>query len=357
MSKKRKDTPTSFSIIYKGIRLDVGLGGIHACIKEGKYTSSDTHVILDVDVAGYYPTIAVEYNLYPQHLGITYVEVLKDNIAERARYPKGTSINTGLKLANNGTFGASNDKYSPIYDPKYTYAVTCNGQLLLLRLIEDLFENINDITLVQANTDGITVILNRRYESDFQRICKNWEVWSKMVLEYTTYSTMYIKDVNNYIAVSDKGKVKLKGEYELDKEIYKNQSMRVVKLAVYNYLIKGIPIESTIRKHSNIFDFKKSIKINKSFVLEYHTIVDYKEHITKLSKNTRYLVTKGSGSLYKRKVSTNKLTGIDTGKTVTPFNIYDSSKPMDKYRIDYEYYIAEAYSLVQPFITKQLALW
>ena len=356
MSKPSKKV-TSHSFIYKGIRLDIGLGGIHACIKEGKYESTKTRVIKDIDCAAYYPTAAVMYNFYPQHLGLTYVEVLIDNIAERNKYPKGTSINTGLKLANNGVYGKSKDKYSPMFDAAYTYSVTINCQLMLLKLIEDLFESIPSIRLIQANTDGITVDMDRNHEDKFNHICKEWEVWSKMTLEYVTYQTMFIKDVSNYIAVTDKGKVKLKGVYELDKEIYKNQSMRVVKLAVYNYLIKGIPIERTIKDHTNLFDFKKSIKINKAFILEYHTIVGQHEHITKLSKNTRYLVTKGTGSLYKYDIAKNKRSGIDVGKTVTPFNIYDSTKPLAEYRIDYEYYISEAYSLVQPFVTKQLTLW
>lgn len=39
----------AFSVIYKGIALDYGVGGCHACIKPGVYTATDDLIILDID--------------------------------------------------------------------------------------------------------------------------------------------------------------------------------------------------------------------------------------------------------------------------------------------------------------------
>src|SRR6478736_3772495 len=39
---------------------DVGLGGIHACVESGVYTSREDWVIKDIDVTSYYPNLGIE---------------------------------------------------------------------------------------------------------------------------------------------------------------------------------------------------------------------------------------------------------------------------------------------------------
>ena len=375
-------------IIFHNTKIFYGIGGIHSCIKPGIYQTTDTQEILDIDIAGYYMNIVAqwgrEYGIYPQHLGISFVDVVDQIIAERAKYPKGSGINNGLKLAGNGgIFGASKDKFTCIYDLRYFLRIVVAGQLIILKLVENICSRIPNLKLIQINTDGITVLIDKDKKGMFIDICNNWEHWSKMKLEYVTYKNMYVQNVNNYIAVSDKGKVKYKGAYEIIKELHKNDSMRIVRIAVSNYFLENKPIEDTIRNHTNIYDFCKRFKATKGWNSEYHHIINGTKVITPSSKNIRYFVSLGNGGLYKKKVSQLELKhdclntiykegflfvddeepvtktqfiGIEAGKSVTLFNKY-YELPIKDYRIDYLYYIREANKLVSDIENKQSELF
>ena len=72
---------------------------------------------------------------------------------------------------------------------------------------------IPDLKLIQCNTDGITAYVPRQYEFMFYAWKSEWEKLTGLDLEEVEYKSMFIKDVNNYIAVDTKGKVKRKGCY------------------------------------------------------------------------------------------------------------------------------------------------
>ena len=109
---------------------------------------------------------------------------------------------------------------------------------------------------------------------------------------------MFIRDVNNYIAVDIENKVKLKGAYwtpdisNYHKSIstsqppawHKNLSNLVsVRAAVAN-MTEGIDIETYIKTSLNPYDFLSSIKIKRSDSLFWGDI--------KVQKNTRYFISK-----------------------------------------------------------------
>ena len=98
-------------------------------------------------------------------------------------------------------------------------------------IIEDLYTQEPSIKFIQVNTDGITILIDRNIKEKILGICQNWEIWSKMTLEYVTYKHMWIANVNNYFAETDKGKVKYKGAYEIGREMHKNHSMHIVRLS------------------------------------------------------------------------------------------------------------------------------
>lgn len=88
----------------------------------------------------------------------------------------------------------SNDIYSYFYDPKFTMQITINGQLFISMLSEEI-SNINNLTVLQVNTDGITVRIPKNKREEFIDICKRWEEITKYTLEYTNYQIMVIRDV------------------------------------------------------------------------------------------------------------------------------------------------------------------
>ncbi|MCW4574216.1 hypothetical protein OOJ74_09465, partial [Venenivibrio stagnispumantis] len=87
-----------------------------------------------------------------------------------------------------------------------------NGQMLLCMFAEQAIK-IEGLELIQANTDGITVRLPRNRINDLEAIREWWQDLTKLELEEAIYSAMHIRDVNNYIAVYENGKVKRKGAY------------------------------------------------------------------------------------------------------------------------------------------------
>jgi len=244
------------------LEIDFGLGGLHASADTGIYEKTDKIKILDIDVSGFYPSLSQEWKFFPEHLTEKYCTILEELGLEREKYPKGSIENTGIKLSRNASYGKSNSQFSNLYDPFYTLKTTVNGQLLLCMLIEQL----EDLTFtVQANTDGITVMYNIEDEKAVLNICKEWEIFSRMKLEYNYYSKMIILNVNNYLAFYENGSIKKKGSYFLTSpEIHQNFSKLIIPKALNAYFVDGIPVKKFIYLHEDLYDFFLRAKINRT---------------------------------------------------------------------------------------------
>lgn len=244
-----------------GIDFHFGVGGVHASVESKVFRSDNEFMILDVDVSGMYVAVPIANSLYPEHLGELFVTAYTGLKTDRARYKKGTSMNKVLKLAGNGVSGNSNNEYSCFYDPKYNKTVTVNGQLQILQLAE-MFHHIPQSQLIQANTDGITCRFPRKHFDLVKLWLKVWEKETKLELELVEYSAMYIRDVNNYIAVSTQGKIKRKGAYNYPETLddyegfwNKDYSMMAVQKATSLCLTQGLNPEYAIRLISDPYDF------------------------------------------------------------------------------------------------------
>ena len=194
--------------VFKGLKANVGgidfhfgTGGIHGSVSSQFVRSTNEWLIRDIDVASLYPSIAVVNKLRPEHLGEAFSVEYERLLTERRTHKKGTVENASLKLAANGTYGNSNSKFSVFYDPKFTMAITINGQLMLCMLAEMLLE-VPTLQFIQINTDGITYRVHRDYEPKAKEICEIWEKYTLLKLEDVDYSRMWIRDVNNYVAES-----------------------------------------------------------------------------------------------------------------------------------------------------------
>lgn len=248
-----------------GLNFHFGVGGVHASVENRFFETNSTHVVRDVDVGGMYPAIAVVNGFYPEHLGSDFVTAYRQLSTDRKNYPKGSAMNLVLKLANNGAFGNAGNTYSCFYDPKFLYSITVNGQLQLIQLAE-LLSLIPGVELIQANTDGITAYVPRDVEHLFNLWCNDWEAQTGLKLEHATYKKMWIKDVNNYCALTIDGKVKRKGAYwwpEKDEDYQgssgsnwnKDLSMMVVQKAIGEVLIHSHKPEDIVRLFTDPYDF------------------------------------------------------------------------------------------------------
>jgi hypothetical protein len=316
-----------------GFTFVFGLGGIHGSVESEVVVSDDTHVIVDLDVASFYPNLAIANGFYPAHLGKEFCVIYKNLYEQRKSYPKKSAESAMLKLALNGVYGDSNNQFSVFYDPLYTMKTTLNGQLLLCVLAEGLM-HIDGLKLIQVNTDGLTVRVPRcnKWMVDAARAA--WESRTNLQLEEAIYSHMFIRDVNNYIARYENGSVKRKGVYEWDMEWHQNASALVVAKVAEKHLIEGTPIRTIVEQWPDKMDFMLRTKVPRSSYLQWGD--DRAQNIS------RYYIAKGGKPLFKwmpplkGKTEWRKF-AVESGWNVQVCNdIKDATLP-----VDFDYYVNE----------------
>lgn len=172
---------------------------------------------------------------------------------------KCTSDANALKICINGSFGKFGSSFSILYAPHLIIQTTITGQLSLLMLIERL--EMAGINVISANTDGVVSHIRRDLEPTFNAIVKQWEKDTNFVMEETIYSSLYSRDVNNYIAIKPNGEAKLKGAFSnhwndnSTFRLHKNPTNLICIDAVNDYLTKGIPYSHTIQQCKDITKF------------------------------------------------------------------------------------------------------
>jgi len=336
-----------------GFAYDFGVGGIHGSVKAQTIVSDDGYMIIDIDVKSYYPNIAIANKLFPEHLGADFCAVYLDVYNQRLATSKKSPENAMLKLALNGVYGDSNNKYSPFYDPAYTMAITINGQMLLCMLAEQLIKS-SDLTMIQINTDGLTIKIPRYLDSWVSDVCKWWESLTSLTLETVEYNRMFIRDVNNFIGEFTDGSLKRKGAYAHNRDDqgelpwHKDHGALIVAKAAQAALVDGIDPAAFIRSHNNYMDFMKRAKVPRSSKLV--GVID--GYDTPLSNITRYYVTTSKTGValvkimppLKKKPDHWRRIGIDVGFVVAPCNNLDDVR----LPINFDYYIEQARKLIDP---------
>lgn len=342
--------------IFKYHNIDnmtIGLGGLHGCIKPGVYKASNYWMIRDIDVTSYYPNLGIENNLFPEHLSSTFCVTYKMLFEMRKKIPKASPINYIFKIILNSTYGLSKEVNNFFHDPKYTYTITINGQLLLLMLGEMMKEAVPDIVFYQFNTDGISAGFDPKHNEKITKVMKQWEKITKLQLEDNFYKQMVIVDVNNYLAEDLKGKIKRKGLFGYsmnpeDKEMdyHKNPSALVIPKALEAYFVHNVPYTDYILSQKDIFDFCCGLKIKRDFELwKYWINLEAGKLMKKRIKEQvfRYYVSKEQTS-YKKKYrddhpkNPGQVNELEKGWCITAYNNH-KVKPMKDYKIDYDYYI------------------
>lgn len=347
--RKKKGNLKALNCLLDGLQFIFGTGGIHASVEKQRIFSNVDYVIVDIDVKGYYPSLAISNQVYPEHLGPQFCNVYEEVVIERDTYDKGTIENKALKLAGNAAYGNSNNQHSVLYDPKYTMTITVNGQFLLCMLYEDL-RKIPDAHLIQMNTDGLTIRIPRIYMDDLDRAKSAWEIMTGLILEKVIYKAMYIRDVNNYIAIDEKGKAKNKGAYEFDyakqSMWHKNFSSLIVKKAADAHIVHGKDIREFIMNHEDEYDFLLRTKVPKTSRLVGESYID---DDVELQNITRYYISTEGVELIKimpplpKKPDLYRRISVNKGCTVTVMN---KLVPINRDIIDYEWYIDTATKLV-----------
>lgn len=287
-----------YSLKYKGVKTDFGLGGVHGCIKSGEYKSTDKMIIMSSDVVSYYPNLAIRNKWSPAHLPKEiFCKLYEWFFEERKKIPKTDPKNYVYKIILNSTYGLSNDANSFLYDPEFTMRITINGQLSLMMLYEMLAESIPDCQPLMQNTDGLEMIIPIGYKTRYLEICKEWEDITNLQLEHDQYSKMVIGDVNNYIAVNTAGKAKCKGRFEYkDLALHKNKSFLIIPKAVSAFFIDNILPEQFLQDNRNIFDYCGGVKIKGDWDFQEIAVIQRKPaKYNNYTKQQKYDFLKANG--------------------------------------------------------------
>jgi hypothetical protein len=236
----------------------MGIGGLHSSESNVAHHADQYTILEDRDVTSYYPQIILNQGLYPAHLGPNFLKVYRGLVNRRiaAKRAGQSVVAESLKITVNGSFGKLGSQYSILYAPDLLIQVTVTGQLALLMLIEAL--EVLGITVVSANTDGIVIKCPTYRRAEMLQAIVDWEYNTEFETEGTNYKSIYCKDVNNYIAVLEKPKkglfTKTKGAYS-PTGLKKNPTNQIVTDAVEALLVRGVPVDSTIRECRDIRKF------------------------------------------------------------------------------------------------------
>jgi hypothetical protein len=363
------------TISFYGNSYTFAKGGLHTENAPRIFEADEEHLIIDWDVSSYYPAIIINNGRYPQHLGKEFLRGYKQMFDKRLELKplakkdkKIKGIVGALKLAVNSVYGKSSDMQSWIYDRQLTMFTTITGELSLLMLIEQY--ECNDINVISANTDGVTIRIRKDLIDKMHEINAWWSDVTQYELERTDYQKIIFSTVNDYIAIKTDGEIKKKGDFLTDFELHKNKSARVCAIALEHYFVHNTPIELSIRNHNNIYDFCLRQKASKDF--HYEGVNRISGEKTIYNKLIRYYVSKSGEKLLKVKnegCETNaaEISQVEAGEWVMHVcNHLKPDHPLDN--INYEYYIERANRIVHKILTEgkkrnvvvnpdQLSLW
>jgi hypothetical protein len=340
---------------YGGVELQFGIGGLHSVDEAGVFVSDDEYTIQDADVASYYPNLIINNNFYPQHLGSTFIDVLRDITNERiaAKKAKDKVKADGLKITINSIFGKMGSETFWLLDAKQMLSTTLSGQMGLLMLIEGLHNE--GIQVISCNTDGVVCRIKKGKMEAYKRVCAEWQTKTNLELEFTPYAKYVRRDVNSYITVKKNGDVKEKGAFLTEVDLQKAYHMPIVARALRKYFVDGIDIHDTITGSKDIMDFCISRKSDAKFQAKLYT----DKGVENLQKTIRFFVSKKGGKLFMENKydDKKKKTGIVVGRLVQILNKYDKDLPFENYDVDFAFYIKETEKILDLIEPKQITMF
>ena len=329
----------------------LGFGGIHGAIPFHREEEKDGRLIRNYDVASYYPHLMVYYGYTSRN--IPDPEIYANMLNERMKAKKSGDIATAnaLKLVANTTYGAMLNKYNDLYDPLMGRSVCITGQLFLLEISQHLIKECSTLRIVQLNTDGIMVSFDESEYDKVLEITKEWEQRTRFELEEDKIKRIVQKDVNNYVEIPYKGKPKIKGGY-LVRGIAPagafniNNNMTIVAKAIVEYFVNDVPVEETINKCNDIFEFQIIAKAGAKYKEAYHLVDGEKIPVQKV--NRIYATNDESyGKIYKIKAENDSIAKIES---LPEHCIIDNDNKLTIDKVDRTFYIELAKKRINDYL-------
>ena len=357
---------------FMGTSYTIATGGLHSNEIPAVYVENSNSIIVDRDVASYYPNMIRSLKVCQKHLipkawfriadtivdeRLEHKHLAKDKSLDVMERDKHATAAACLKIvANAGIFGKMGSEKSFLCDKKAMYQVTINGQLFLLMLIEKL--ELAGIHVISANTDGIVTIVPRELEQTADDICHWWEKHLGLELEFTYYTKYVTEGVNSYLTVKRGGSSKFKGRMNPKmflEDLSKGYNSPIVAKCVTEYFINGTPVMETLRNAKSILDFCRTQNVNHKYRLEFTHVVDGKIRTDVVQRNTRFYISSMGGTLMKvesmgwneRNEEQVKKSSLCAGQRVSICNIVDDTD-ISELNVNYLYYYNEAMAIIEP---------
>lgn len=357
---------------FMGTSYTIATGGLHSNEIPAVYIENSDSIIVDRDVASYYPNMIRSLKVCQKHLipkawfriadtivdeRLEHKHLAKDKSLDVMERDKHATAAACLKIvANAGIFGKMGSEKSFLCDKKAMYQVTINGQLFLLMLIEKL--ELAGIHVISANTDGIVTIVPRELEQTADDICHWWEKHLGLELEFTYYTKYVTEGVNSYLTVKRGGSSKFKGRMNPKmflEDLSKGYNSPIVAKCVTEYFINGTPVMETLRNAKSILDFCRTQNVNHKYRLEFTHVVDGKIRTDVIQRNTRFYISSTGGTLMKvESMGWNehneeqvKKSSLCAGQRVSICNTVDDTD-ISELNVNYLYYYNEAMAIIEP---------
>lgn len=357
---------------FMGTSYTIATGGLHSNEIPSVYVENSDSIIVDRDVASYYPNMIRSLKVCQKHLipkawfriadaivdeRLEHKHLAKDKSLDVMERDKHATAAACLKIvANAGIYGKMGSEKSFLCDKKAMYQVTINGQLFLLMLIEKL--ELAGIHVISANTDGIVTIVPRELEQTADDICHWWEKHLGLELEFTYYTKYVTEGVNSYLTVKRGGSSKFKGRMNPKmflEDLSKGYNSPIVAKCVTEYFINGTPVMETLRNAKSILDFCRTQNVNHKYRLEFTHVVDGKIRTDVVQKNTRFYISSTGGTLMKvESMGWNehneeqvKKSSLCAGQRVSICNTVDDTD-ISELNVNYLYYYNEAMAIIEP---------
>lgn len=342
------DTFSKEFIIFSnghGLKISVGIGGIHAINNNEIYTQKEGYKIITSDVASLYPNRIIKYQAF------RFPEVLeeytkfkdfritqtKPNLKKYKGTPEETKwkfIDAFYKVILNGTSGHLDSEHSWLFYPEGIMKVRCGGQLILMWVIEQCV--INNITVLSCNTDGLEVEVKNEQEELYYQIIKNAETKFDLEFEHDEYQKIVFSSVNSYIAINKYGQVKEKGEFVRKPALGNSTDFLIIPNLLYDYFVKGIKPEDAIKEYKDIFLYCASQKVDKSYYVEWNN------HRIPQRLNRYYVSRRGS---YLYKCREGKKHHMLKGRGVMLYNQH-IEQPFDRYQVHLPFYLKQVNDMI-----------
>lgn len=344
----------SLDIEIGGMPCKYAWGGVHGSLLCYFEAATKNRVIRNSDVSSLYPSLIELYKYLSRNVPDPelFYQIRRDRI--NAKKTSDKQLAKDLKLPLNTVSGAQENPYNDLYDPLPTRSLRISGQLFLTVLTMRLLKECKTIKLLNLNTDGLAYSIDKSELAIAEKIEADWQKETGFELETDHISKIWIKDVNNLLIIKENDEIKTVGGYlnygiSVKGAWTINNNATIVKKAMVDYFVKGIPLAETITACNDPLQFQLIAKAGSKYREAYQIVNNEKVPTQKV--NRVYATADTSlGTLYKVHAVTGRTAKIES---LPEHCIIDNDNHLTVEAIDKGWYIALAEKRLADFVGEE----